>query len=61
MFFRPLTPGFVRPRVSAGATVALIITLLGTFYLGILPNRLMQAMGSGSGSGQTAQTQASNR
>jgi NADH-quinone oxidoreductase subunit N len=55
MFFRPLTPGFVRPRVSVGATIALIITLLGTFYLGILPNRLMQAMGSGSGSGQTAQ------
>ncbi|MGH9837010.1 MAG: NADH-quinone oxidoreductase subunit N [Blastocatellia bacterium] len=55
MFFRPLAPGFVRPRVSAGATIALIITLLGTFYLGILPNRLMKAMGSGSGSGQTAQ------
>jgi NADH-quinone oxidoreductase subunit N len=55
MFFRPLTPGFVRPRVSAGATIALIITLLGTFYLGILPNRLMKAMGSGSGSGQAAQ------
>jgi NADH-quinone oxidoreductase subunit N len=55
MFFRPLAPGFVRPRVSAGATIALIVTLLGTFYLGILPNRLMQAMGSGSGSAQSAQ------
>jgi NADH-quinone oxidoreductase subunit N len=61
MFFRPLAPGFIRPRVSAGATIALIITLLGTFYLGILPNRLMQAMGSGSGSGQTTQTQVSSR
>ncbi len=63
MFFRPLAPGFVRPRVSAGATIALIITLLGTFYLGILPNRLMQAMGGGSGSGQAqiGQTQVINR
>ncbi len=55
MFFRPLAPGFVRPRVSAGATIALILTLLGTFYLGILPNRLMQWMGSGSGSAQSPQ------
>jgi NADH-quinone oxidoreductase subunit N len=61
MFFRPLTPGFVRPRVSASATIALIITLLGTFYLGILPNRLMKAMGSGSGAAQSIQAQALNR
>jgi NADH-quinone oxidoreductase subunit N len=55
MFFRPLAPGFVKPRVSVGATIALILTLLGTFYLGILPNRLMKAMGSGSGGAQSAQ------
>lgn len=61
MFFRPLAPGFVRPRVSAGATIALIVTLLGTFYLGILPNRLMKAMGSGSGGAQSAQAQVMNR
>jgi len=64
MFFRPLAPGFVRPRVSLGATIALILTLLGTFYLGILPNRLMKAMGSGSGgaqSSQIGQTQVINR
>ncbi len=55
MFFRPLAPGFVKPRVSAGATIALILTLLGTFYLGILPNRLMNAMGSGSGGAPPSQ------
>jgi NADH-quinone oxidoreductase subunit N len=49
MFFRPLVPGFVRPRVSAGAAAALILTLIGTFYLGILPNRLMNAMGRSNG------------
>jgi NADH-quinone oxidoreductase subunit N len=61
MFFRPLAPGFVRPRVSLGATVALIVTLFGTFYLGILPNRLIDKMGRGSGAAQPAQTQLSNR
>src|SRR5262245_30903822 len=61
MFFRPLEPGFVRPRVSLGATIALIVTLFGTFYLGILPNRLINAMGSGSGAAQSAQTQVLNK
>lgn len=56
MFFRPLIPGFVKPRVSALTAVALILTLLGTFYLGLLPNRLMSAMGATSGS-NTAQVQ----
>src|SRR5215475_594037 len=41
MFFRPLAPGFVRPKVSLGAAIALIVTLFGTFYLGILPNRVI--------------------
>jgi NADH-quinone oxidoreductase subunit N len=61
MFFRPLTVGFVRPRVSLGATIALIVTLFGTFYLGILPNRLINMMGSGSGAAQSVQTQVLNR
>src|SRR5262245_46464668 len=60
MFFRPLAPGFVRPKVSVAAAIALIATLLGTFYLGILPNRLIDKMGAGSGA-QSAQTQAPNR
>jgi NADH-quinone oxidoreductase subunit N len=61
MFFRPLSPGFVRPRVSVGAAIALIVTLFGTFYLGILPNRLINMMGSGSGASQSVQTQVINR
>ncbi len=44
MFFRPLTPGFVKPRVRLATAVALILTVLGTFYLGLLPNGLMNAM-----------------
>ncbi|MFN0112714.1 MAG: NADH-quinone oxidoreductase subunit N [Blastocatellia bacterium] len=47
MFFRPLAPGFVKPRVSAMTAVALILALIGTLYLGILPNRVMSAIGSG--------------
>src|SRR5262245_28425688 len=61
MFFRPLSPGFVRPRVSMGAAIALIVTLIGTFYLGILPNRLINKMVSGSGASQSVQTQLINR
>jgi NADH-quinone oxidoreductase subunit N len=60
MFFRPLAPGFVRPRVSLGVAIALIVTLFGTFYLGILPNRLLNKMGSGSGAAQSAKTQVLN-
>jgi len=61
MFFRPLAPGFVRPRVSLGAAIALIVTLFGTFYLGILPNKLINMMGGGSGGAQSIQTQVINR
>lgn len=56
MFFRPLVPGFVKPRVSTMTAVALILALIGTLYLGILPNRVMSAIGS-SGSQQTALVQ----
>src|SRR5262245_11754776 len=61
MFFRPLSPGFVRPKVRVGAAIALVVTLLGTFYLGILPNRLINKMGGGSGASQSVQTQLINR
>ena len=60
MFFRPLAPGFVRPRVSLGVAIALILTLFGTFYLGVLPNRVINKMGSGSGAAQSAKTQVLN-
>ncbi|MDX2042941.1 MAG: NADH-quinone oxidoreductase subunit N [Acidobacteriota bacterium] len=52
MFFRPLAPGFVKPKVSAMTAAALILALVGTLYLGILPNRVMSAIG---GSSRTAQ------
>ena len=41
MFFRPLQPGFVKPRVGGAVAAVLIITLAGTFYLGLLPNRVL--------------------
>ncbi len=49
MFFRPLAPGFVKPKISAMTAVALILTLVGTLYLGILPNRVMSAIGRPGG------------
>jgi NADH-quinone oxidoreductase subunit N len=61
MFFRPLTPGFVKPRVSTATALALILTILGTLYLGILPNRLINAMERGGLVSQPAQTQVSNK
>ncbi len=60
MFFRPLAPGFVKPRVSAMTAVALILALVGTLYLGILPNRVMSAI-SRSGNTSTALVQPTNR
>jgi len=59
MFFRPLAPGFVKPRVSAMTAVALILALIGTFYLGLLPNRLMNAMTGAPRTAQIAQPSAS--
>lgn len=57
MFFRPLAPGFIKPRVTAGAAAALVLTLLATFYLGILPNRLLNALTGAAKTNQTAQVQ----
>ena len=61
MFFRPLVPGFVKPRVGAATALALILTVLGIFYLGILPNRLLKAMERGSLSSQSPQVQVMNK
>jgi NADH-quinone oxidoreductase subunit N len=60
MFFRPIVPGFVKPRVSGATAFALILTLLGTFYLGILPDRIFNAMGREMNSAQN-QTRVINR
>lgn len=38
MFFRPAPDKFVKPRVSLPVAIALAITVIATFYLGILPN-----------------------
>ncbi|MGE0883579.1 MAG: NADH-quinone oxidoreductase subunit N [Blastocatellales bacterium] len=57
MFFRPLVPGFIKPRVSAMTALALILTLVGTFYLGIMPNRVMSAMSKSSAAANTALVQ----
>ena len=45
MFFRPLAPGFTKPRVSGAVALAVALTLAGTFYLGILPNQLLNVFG----------------
>ncbi len=55
MFFRPLNPGFVRPRVTRTTALAIILTLLGTLYLGVMPNRLMNSMSKSPSGPQTAQ------
>lgn len=46
MFFRPLPRGFSRPRIGGAVALALIITVAGTFYLGLLPNRVLSALSS---------------
>jgi NADH-quinone oxidoreductase subunit N len=46
MFFRPLPGKYARPHVGGAVVLALIITLAGTFYLGLLPNRVLTAFSS---------------
>jgi NADH-quinone oxidoreductase subunit N len=48
MFFRPAPPDFVKPRVSGAVAAALIITLAGTFYLGLLPNNVLGLLSEGA-------------
>lgn len=43
MFFRERTTEWSAPLVPASITIALIITVLGTFYLGIFPGRVLDA------------------
>lgn len=54
MFFKPVAIDFIRPRMSSWTAVALIIALIGTLYIGILPNGLFKAMGSGANSAPAA-------
>ncbi len=42
MFFRERTTEWNAPVVPASITIALVITVLGTFYLGIFPGRVLE-------------------
>lgn len=43
MFFRERTGGWEVPRVPASLAVALVLTILGVFYLGLFPGRVINA------------------
>jgi NADH-quinone oxidoreductase subunit N len=43
MFFRERTTAWEPPRVPASVAVALILTLVGVFYLGLFPGRVINA------------------
>lgn len=44
MFFRERTTPWSAPRVPASLALALVITIIGTFYLGIFPGRVLNAL-----------------
>jgi len=46
MFFREQTSPWEAPRVPVSVTVALVITILGVFYLGLFPGRVISAFQS---------------
>jgi len=43
MFFRERTTGWIAPHVPASLAAALLITILGVFYLGLFPGRVIDA------------------
>ncbi len=43
MFFRERTTEWTAPRVPASLTLAIVIAVLGTFYLGIFPGQVLDA------------------
>ena len=43
MFFREQTTDWEAPRIPAAITVALILTIVGVFYLGLFPGRVISA------------------
>jgi NADH-quinone oxidoreductase subunit N len=43
MFFRERTGTWELPRVPASVAIALILTILGVFYLGLFPGRVFSA------------------
>jgi NADH-quinone oxidoreductase subunit N len=44
MFFRDRSTEWNAPRIPASIAVALAITLLGVFYLGLFPDRVINAL-----------------
>ncbi|HEX8889654.1 MAG TPA: hypothetical protein VF779_10775, partial [Pyrinomonadaceae bacterium] len=43
MFFRERTTEWTAPRVPASVALAIIITVVGVFYLGLFPNKVIDA------------------
>lgn len=54
MFFRPLPEGFRKPKVGAGVTAVLVLTLAGVFFLGLMPDRVLGALNQGRGAARVA-------
>jgi NADH-quinone oxidoreductase subunit N len=46
MFFRERSTEWVAPRIPASAAVALALTIIGVFYLGIFPGHVINALQS---------------
>ena len=46
MFFRERSTAWTAPRIPASAAVALALTILGVFYLGLFPGRVINALQS---------------
>src|SRR2546421_7757890 len=46
MFFRERTGAWEAPRIPASLAIALVITILGVFYLGLFPGRVISAFQS---------------
>jgi NADH-quinone oxidoreductase subunit N len=44
MFFGERTTEWVAPPIPASAAVALVLTIMGVFYLGIFPGRVINAL-----------------
>jgi NADH-quinone oxidoreductase subunit N len=60
MFFRPLPERYDKPRMTGALAVALVATLLATFYLGILPNRVLSWVDRGGHGASRAQVSSTN-
>ncbi|HUQ33527.1 MAG TPA: NADH-quinone oxidoreductase subunit N [Pyrinomonadaceae bacterium] len=43
MFFRERTTEWAKPRVPASVALAIVITVVGVFYLGLFPNKVIDA------------------